>query len=538
MGLRHVARRGGTRLLTGMIAAGLVLSATGAARAQDAPVTFTYASHLAVVTDLDPATSYSNEVIAMHNIYESLTRYDSASGTVRPALATKWSSSADGLTWTFTLQEGVTFHTGRPMDAAAAKAAIERTQALGQGAGYIWGAVSAIDAPDATTLVFTLSYPAPLDLIASAQYASYIYDTQAAGEGKTEDDLVAFFKGGGDAGTGPYTIGNWTPGDEFELTLEAYPGYWGGWDGSHYTEVVYRVVPEATTAAQLVQSGEVQFVDRLTPQLVDSLRTNDAVTVTETPSFQNLVVLANTASGPLKDPKVRAAVLKAVDAAGIATALAGAVVPAKGVIPPGLLGYSDALTGTGLDLEGAKALLAGTGYGPGGERLTLTATMATGDTDLQLVTTSLKSNLDQLNIDLQVDATEWQAQWDRAKSADPAARQDLFLMYWWPDYPDPFSWFISLFHSEQEPSFNLAYYSNPDFDAQIDGIQSLTVTDRAAAEAEYIKMQQQLIDDAVVAVPYVQNYQRVLDSTVGGYVDDPAYAQVVFVHDLTPDAGG
>ena len=50
-------------------------------------------------------------------------------------------------------------------------------------------------------------------------------------------------------------------------------------------------------------------------------------------------------------------------------------------------------------------------------------------------------------------------------------------------------------------------------------------------------MQQTLIDDAVVAVPYVQNYQRVLDAAVGGYVDDPAYAQVVFVYDLAPNAG-
>ena len=248
-------------------------------------------------------------------------------------------------------------------------------------------------------------------------------------------------------------------------------------------------------------------------------------------------MLANTASGPLADPKVRAAVLKAVDSQGIATALAGAVVPGEGVVPPGLLGHSDALTGTGLDLEGAKALLAGTGYGPDGERLSITATMATGDTDLQLVASSLKSNLDQLNIDLQVDATEWQAQWDRAKSADPAARQDLFLMYWWPDYPDPFSWFISLFHTEEEPSFNLAYHSDPELDARIDGIQALTVTDRAAAEQQYVEMQQALIDDAVVAVPYVQNYQRVLDASVGGYVDDPAYAQVVFVYDLVPNAG-
>ncbi len=518
-------------VLTG---AALLTAAPMAASAQGDGETFTYASHLAVVTDLDPASSYSNEVIAMHNIYESLTRYDSATASVVPALATEWSASDDGLTWTFTLRDDVTFHTGKPMDAAAAKAALERTRDLGLGAGYIWSGVESFEAPDAATLVMNLVEPAPMDLIAAANYAAYIYDVEAAGEGASEEDLVAFFAAGGDAGTGPYAISDWEPGQEFELTLDAFPEYWAGWDGDHYTEVVFRVVPESTTALQLVKAGEVSLVERLTPQLIDSLRGDKNVQIVETPSLQNLVLLFNTASGPLADSTVRAAVAKAVDPAGIATALAGAVAETKGVIPPGLLGYSDELSGTGLDLEGAKVLLGEAGYGPDGEPLKLVLTMAVGDNDETLVGTSLKSNLAELNIDLDVQATEWQAQWDRAISENTADRQDIFVMYWWPDYPDPFSWFISLFHSEDEPTFNLAYYTDAEMDAAIDGIQSLTVTDRDAAEQQYIEMQQQLIDEAVVAVPYVQNYQRALDARVGGYVDDPAYAQVAFVYDLTP----
>lgn len=537
MGSFFDRRRAGARIVAGALAASLAVAGLAGSAAAGTRVAFTYGSHVAVVTDLDPATSYSNEVIAMHNLYESLTRYDSASGTVLPALATEWSASEDGLTWTFTLRDGVTFHTGAPMDAAAAKASIERTQALGMGAAYIWGAVESIEAPDASTLVFHLAYPAPLDLIASAQYAAYIYDVHAAGEGASDEDLAAWFNEGHDAGTGPYTIATWEPGAEYELSLDAYPGYWGGWDDAHYSAIDFRVVPEPTTMAQLLKSGELSFADRLNPQLVASLRDDPALRVVETPSFQNVVILLNTASGPLADPDVRAAVARAVDSTGIATALAGAVVPATGVIPPGLLGHSDALTGTGLDLEGAKALLAAKGFGPDGEAIPLTMTIATGDTDLALIATSLKSNLAELNIDLDVEAMEWQAQWDMAKSADTAARQDIFAMYWWPDYPDPFSWFISLFHSEESPSFNLAYYADAGMDAMIDGIQSLTATDRAAAEAQYVTMQQQLIDDAVVVVPYVQNYQRVLDATVGGYVDDPAYAQVVFVYDLVPGGG-
>ena len=105
---------------------------------------FTYASQNSIVVDFDPATSYSNENIAMSNVYEQLTRYDAETKKVKPLLAESWKSERDGRRWTFTLREGVKFHTGRPLDAAAAKAAIERTIELKGGAAYIWDAVKSI----------------------------------------------------------------------------------------------------------------------------------------------------------------------------------------------------------------------------------------------------------------------------------------------------------------------------------------------------------------------------------------------------------
>src|SRR3954454_5881280 len=114
------------------LAAALAVAATGCSggtvrKAASSNSSFVYSFNLNVVTDWDPATSYSNEIIAMQNIYESLTRYDTASKTVKPLLATKWSATPDGKTWTFTLRDGVKFHTGTPVTSTAAKAAIERT---------------------------------------------------------------------------------------------------------------------------------------------------------------------------------------------------------------------------------------------------------------------------------------------------------------------------------------------------------------------------------------------------------------------------
>ena len=168
----------------------------------------------------------------MHNIYETLTRYDAVTNKVMPALASAWTSSADGTTWTFTLRAGVTFHTGRAMDAAAAKAAIERTKTLGQGAGYIWGAVKTDRGegrPDAR-LHARLPRPARPDRLGATTRPTST-TREAAGAGAGEEALVAWFKTGKDAGTGPYTIASWKAGEEFELTLDKYAGYWGGWDG-------------------------------------------------------------------------------------------------------------------------------------------------------------------------------------------------------------------------------------------------------------------------------------------------------------------
>src|SRR5689334_2482018 len=110
--------------------------------------TFTYGAFTPVMVGWDPATDYSNEIIAMNNMYETLTRYNSQTGKVGPLLATKWSSADGGKRWTFTIRSGVKFHTGRAMTAADVKASIERTIKLNGGASYIWGAVKSIAAPD------------------------------------------------------------------------------------------------------------------------------------------------------------------------------------------------------------------------------------------------------------------------------------------------------------------------------------------------------------------------------------------------------
>ncbi|MER6950784.1 ABC transporter substrate-binding protein [Nonomuraea sp. NPDC000554] len=492
---------------------------TQAGKANDA--TFVYAPNLDVVTDWDPATSYSNEIIAMSNIYEGLTRYNAQTRKPEPRLATEWTSAAGGKEWTFKLRQGVTFHSGATLDAEAAKKAIERTMKLNAGAAYIWGAVDKIEAPDASTLKFTLKYATPLDLVASSGYAAYIYDTAAVE--KVKDGKT-------DAGTGPYTVDTWQKGKETELTLKAFEGYWGGWKPEQYKKVAFRVTPEITTAWQLLQKGEVNFVERLNPQLIAQAGAVDNVQTSQTPSFQNLLVLFNTAGGPTKDVRVRQALQLAIDYDGLLAALKGAGQKASGLVPQGLIGYTANLAPK-QDLVKAQELLQQAGYGPDNPELKLKMTYAQGDEDQKLLVTLLSSALKGMNVDLQAKPMAWNAQWDLGKKQG----QDLFVMYWYPDYADAYSWFLNVFRSADKPQFNLSYLKNAEIDKAIDGLPQLTATDRFAAEQSYEDLQKKIIQDqAAVAVPYVQTYQRALSRDVQGYADNPAYPNVVFFYDLKP----
>jgi peptide/nickel transport system substrate-binding protein len=507
-------------------------SGSGSSSAPAGPVnrTFTYATSAVVMDDgWDPATEYSDGIIAMSEMYETLTRYDPATHKVKPLLATSWSSSKNGLTWTFQLRKGVKFHTGRLLTAQAAKAAIDRTIKLAGGAAYVWDAVKKIDATGPGTLVFHLKYASPLDLEASADYSAYIYDTKAAGSGS----LTKWFSTPHDAGTGPYTVQQWNKGQEFEVTQTQFPGYWGGWKGSHFTRIVFRVVTQDTTAVQLLRSGQVSFVEQMAPALFSSLRGAPGVKLVTADSWQNLLGQLNAKTLSLPE---RQAILYGINYNGIAAALKGAATVPSGLVPDGLFGHfgSSSLPNYTYDPAKATSLLNSIGYGPGKKPLNLSLTYTSGDSNEQVVATLMKSSLAKLNINLRTTALAWPTQWGKAKSANAAQRQDIFFEYWWPDYADPYSWFVNLLETEKQPYFNLSYYSNPGLDKQINKVETLVATDRTAGQALYKSMQTTVLQQAPLTVLYNDTYQYAMSSGFTGFTSNPAYPNVVFVHDLTP----
>lgn len=485
---------------------------------------FVYA-HGTTFPDIDPAVSYSNDSVVVSNCYETLTFYNppGSDRILSPALATSWEPNEDATEWVFQLREGVTFHNGDPVNAEAVKAALENTIELGAGAAYIWDPVEEIEVLDEYTIKFTLSYAAPLDLIASSGYGAWIYNAKVYEEQGTE-----WFNEGNCAGTGPYTIQSRERGSRLVMTRNQ--DYWGGWEQDQFHKVVFEISEDETVLQQKIEAGTADFAYGVPPDNLDMLDAKPDITVYSNPSFQNLLGLLNTQKPPLDDKLVRQALSYSVPYDMFIEGVLGERgSPAHGPVPAGMWGHSDELFRYTHDIDKAKELLAEAGYPDGG--FDLLYTFATGDLDEQQLGELWKAELAKLGINLELQGLNWEAQWDLARS-DPQKAQDVFVMYWWPDYVSPYSFLYSMFHSEDEPLFNLGYYSNADFDEAIDQGNALSGSDRERAEELFIQAQEMLIEDAAALFFYDVANIHLARSDIKGYVDNPAYPHVVFVYQL------
>lgn len=487
-------------------------------------ITAVYGSTSEPMVFWDPAESYSNEVIVLNNIYETLLRYNASDDSITPILADSYQQSDRGMTWTFHLKKNVKFHSGKTMTSADVKKSFERTMRLGQGASYILDPIKSIETPDDSTVVFKLKYVAAFDMIVSAPYAAYIYNT---------DDLSQYgddyFSKGNEDGTGPYTLKSWSPGQTVVLTK--FENYHEGWSGPHYDNVVYRVVPNADVKAKMIEDSELTYVDQLPVPQLNDLKGNPNVNIVTGPSYQNLIAFMNTKNERLANPKIRKALSLAFPYEQVVYDIMGGTASiANGPLPKGLWGHDDSLPPPVYDLDEAKALLEQAGI----HDLSLTLTYTEGYSDQKRIAELYKSKLALIGVQLMLKPMPWDSQWALAKSPDPSRRQDIFLMYWWPDYANPHGFLRSLFHSEKEIKCNMSYYSNPEVDKLIDNANIEAGVNREAAAQMYSDAQEKLIEDCPAIWVYDAQYVRAISSKLQGYVDNPAYPNVVFWYDVHP----
>ncbi|MGE5485651.1 MAG: ABC transporter substrate-binding protein [Ignavibacteriales bacterium] len=482
-----------------------------------------YAYHSEPVIFWDPADVFSNEIIVMNNAYEQLIRYDTAANKFVPLLAEGYEVSKDGLTWTFRLRKGVKFHCGEPMNAASVKASIDRTIERGKGASFIWSQVKEVKAVDDYTVEFHLKVPAPLDFIAAAGYAAFVYCPKCAKEKGTD-----WFSQGHTCGTGPYVVESWKRGDEVVMTR--FNDYWRGWSGNHFDKAIVKMVPEPSTRRQMLESGQADYCNEMPFEDIKALGENPMMEILKTPSYQMLMGLFNMAKPPLNNKLVRQAISHAIPYDDIVKhVFQGYAAQSKGSVPKGLWGHDDSLPQFNYDLGKAKSLLAQAGYPNGGFKLVLT--YVGGDEKERQVAELMKSELAKLNIEMDIRGMPWDAQWEMGKAKQPKDRQDIFLFYWWPDLADPYSFLNAVFHSETDIVFNLSYYKNTEFDRLIDEANSVAGADRAKAISLYGQAQRILLEDTPAAWIADLQYVRPKLANLKGVVDNPAYPHVLFFYD-------
>jgi peptide/nickel transport system substrate-binding protein len=479
-------------------------------------------------TTWDPVKSFSTEAIYMVNFYEGLLRINPPGSSERftPLLAEKWDVSPDALVWTFYLRKGVTFHDGEPLTAEAVKKSIEAAKDHA-GASFIWAPLSSIDVVDDLTVKFTLSYAAPVDLIASSLYGAWIVSPKAL-DAAAQDGQ--YFEAGIEAGTGPYMLESYEP--DKEVLMTRFDNYWGGWsDVSHFDKILMLITPEAVQQQQMFESGEVDLALSLPLENVSQFKDNPDFTFTENTSSYNYLGFFNTLRKPLDDPKVRQALSYAIpydDIIKIGAQTYGK--QARGPVPEGIWPYSKDVPQYTQDLTKAADLLKEAGHAGGGFELNLT--YAAENQAEERIAPLIKDAFAEIGVTVNIEAIQFNQQWEKAK-ADPANAQDIFLLLYWPTYSDAGTdnlW--SLFHSSEAPFFNLSYWKDEAFDNKIDEAASLTVTDPTKAQQLYTEAMTQLVDQAPGFFLYDVTAVTVIPQVIKGYEYNMNYPFTTFFYPL------
>ncbi len=304
---------------------------------------------------LDPtgAAAAAIDEIVYANVYEGLTRF-AADGSIRPALAESWDISEDGLSYTFKLREGVTYHDGADFTADDVKFSLDRARAddSTNAQKALFAGIDSVNVIDDTSVEITLMEPNGALLFNLAWGDAIIIDESDVETLKTAP-----------VGTGPFKFSNWVQGDQ--VVLEANPDYWG--EPAKLERATFKFISEPTAAFAALMAEDVDAfpvfpAPENLPQFDADPRFNVIVGSTE----GETILSTNNAEGPLADVRVRQAIAHAIDRQAIIDgAMFGYGTPIGTHFAPHNPAYID-LTGlSAYDPDKARALLTDAGYPDG-----------------------------------------------------------------------------------------------------------------------------------------------------------------------------
>jgi peptide/nickel transport system substrate-binding protein len=353
------------------------------------PLTFT----VGMLNDVDSLNPFTGIVAEAYEVwgtmYDTLLHTSEKDFSPTPGLASSWTTSTDGKTWTYTIRSGVTWSDGQPLTAKDVaytfnrilKGSYEQTNY-----GSYTGNLVSVTAPDATTVVMTTKVPTPImTRLAVPILPEHIWSKVAAKDVKSYANETAV------VGSGPFQLIERKPG-QF-IRLKANKGYWGG--GPKIDELVFRVFANADALGQALKSGEVDIADQLDADVWQSLKDTPGVVAYAAKyygfdeiAFNNGAALEDgTPIGDghpaLKDKRVRVALSYAVDRQAVVDrVLNGNGTPGSTIIPPIYADlHLDPATPYTFDPAKANQLLDDAGYAKGTDGI---RTMPDGSKPLKL----------------------------------------------------------------------------------------------------------------------------------------------------------
>jgi peptide/nickel transport system substrate-binding protein len=478
-------------------------------------------------SDLDPHSAYDGRsVMVIYGAYEQLMRLkgDSTDEYV-PLLAESWEASPDQSVWTFHLREGATFHDGSPCDAAAVKLSFERLLALGLGPFEVVHRFvadpSQIATPDARTIVFDLGRPQPLfEGALAAAYGPYVVNARLAKEHEQDGDWGhAWAQTSAEGmGTGPYRVTTYER--EESAQLDRYDDYWGGWVGSHFARVVIRVVPENETLRQLVERGEIDIVDNLTPEATDALAKDPALRVDRAYTTSD-GYLTMTAVEPLASPAARQAMAWAFPYAEVVAGVyKGYAKPARGPLAELIRGFDPDLPAYTTDLDKARQLLAEAGVAEG---TTLSMMLSAGSEAAKTMAQLFAANLQQLGLTLEAQAVDETTFIGTVFGDAPVEeRPHFFPLFWQPDYDDGWNHLYPQVACDAAfgKGANAGVYCNERVDELLKSARD--AADPEAYKAALAEIQRIVAWDDPAAVYYIQTqWTTILRAEIAGFATNP-----------------
>jgi len=336
-----------------MLGVGTAALLAGAASAQD---DITIAIQLEP-PHLDPTGAAAGAIdsVLYSNVFEGLTRFDST-GAVIPGLAKSWEISDNGLTYTFTLNDGVTFHDGTTMDAEDVKFSLDRILAddSTNAQKALYEAIEEVKVIDATTVDITLSEPNGNMLFNLAWGDAVIVAPESIDAIKQTP-----------IGTGAFKFDSWTQGDKIELSR--YEDYWG--TPAILSSATFKFISDPTAALGAMMAEDIDvFSGFPAPENLPQFEADPRFQVLVGSTEGETILSTNNKQPPFDNIKVREALAHAIDRQAIIDgAMFGYGTPIGTHFAPHNPAYVDFTGMSNYDPDRARALLAEAGFVDGFE---------------------------------------------------------------------------------------------------------------------------------------------------------------------------